>query len=219
MSDQGYGHYAGGGGSAVAIDGAFTATIKNMEVIASEKPRMKITVTIDDGSEFDGETLTRVGGISFGMNSESKKWAWFAQYIQAATGIPCGDPAQKKAPKESMVGKRVRIKVMHDDEKGYNNIIAFGAIQAQARPQVVPDRTPVQRPPIVDNTGPVTVEALLSGVSASEQRRIAALAEAKKIGLSRLALLIASIVGGVGVELLPANVPALVDALKAERAA
>ena len=209
MSDQGFGQYAGGGGSSVAIDGAFTATIKNIEVLTAEKPRAKITVMIDDNSEFNGETLTRTGGISFGMNSESKKWSWLAQFIQAAAGISCGDPAQKKAPLSGMIGKRVRIKVMHDDEKGYNNIIAFGAIQSAqtARPQAVP---------VVPNTAPVTMDRLLSGVSESDHRRIVALAQAMKIGVGRLALLIAGITGSVSELLTPRDVATLVDTMRAD---
>ena len=209
MSDQGFGQYAGGGGSSVAIDGAFTATIKNIEVLTAEKPRAKITVMIDDNSEFSGETLTRTGGISFGMNSESKKWSWLAQFIQAAAGIPCGDPAQKKAPLPGMIGKRVRIKVMHDDEKGYNNIIAFGAIQAAqtTRPQAVP---------VVPNTAPVTMDRLLSGVSESDHRRIVALAQAMKIGVGRLSLLIAGITGSVSELLTPRDVATLVDTMRAD---
>ena len=215
MSDQGFGQYAGGGGSSVAIDGAFTATIKNIEVLTTEKPRAKITVMIDDNSEFSGETLTRTGGISFGMNSESKKWSWLAQFIQAAAGIPCGDPAQKKSPLSGMIGKRVRIKVMHDDEKGYNNIIAFGAIQASnqnaVRPQAVHDTAPV-----VPNTAPVTMDRLLPGLSESDQRKIIALAQAKKIGVGRLRLLIAGITGSVSELLTPRDVAKLVDTMRAD---
>ena len=76
--------------------------------------------------------LNRTMSISLGQNKANGQYAVFAKFIEAATGIKCGDKAQRNVTDEDLRGKRVRI-VVEQNDKGYMDITSFMPAARAAR--------------------------------------------------------------------------------------
>lgn len=89
---------------------------------ASGKVKFELIVRVS-GPKHVGENLKRTMTVTFGQNQESGQYATFARFIETATGIPCGDPAQKAVGPDDLTGKK--LSVMVKPGNGYNNIVDF----------------------------------------------------------------------------------------------
>lgn len=59
--------------------------------------------------------------ISFGQNKSNGQWSAFAKFLEAATGLKCGDKAQRTITAEQLTGKTVRI-VVAENDRGYMDV-------------------------------------------------------------------------------------------------
>lgn len=97
------------------------------------KNLVKVAVRIDRET-----VLNRTMSISFGQNKANGQWAVFAKFIEAATGIKCGDKTQRNVTEDELRGKRVRI-VVEQNDNGYMDITSFMPPgKSSARPQPAP---------------------------------------------------------------------------------
>lgn len=69
-------------------------------------------------------TLNRRMAISYGQNKADKKWAVLAKFIEAATGIRCGDKEQRKVTDDDLIGKTIRCTV-EINENDYADVVSF----------------------------------------------------------------------------------------------
>ncbi len=110
----------------------------------NDKVRVKIGVTLDDGTE-----LQRTTSISFGKNSETNKFAVWAQFIEAATATPCGDAEQRNYTVRELMGLRIAVRTRFTG--GWTNIEEFAQldrIPGRRAPQPVQERRAQTTPPM-----------------------------------------------------------------------
>lgn len=101
------------------------------------KSRVLVKFTLDNETGNDGGSveLRRQFAISYGATGGT--YAALAQLIQAATGIKCGDKAQRNVTTEQLQGARLRVQTatVEKDDKTYTNVVATFPPKAQgARP-------------------------------------------------------------------------------------
>ncbi|HEV8021289.1 MAG TPA: hypothetical protein VGP41_08525 [Candidatus Lustribacter sp.] len=178
---SGFGEYdSGGGASNVVMRTAIyrlrveQADVKRdssgQPVRKDGKVRFGLRTTVV-GSNYAGEIVKRTMSISYNAN-DSGNFGPFPSFIQAVTGIRCGDDRQRTVGRAELEGREFDAMIKH--ERGYNNIIDFIAPEAQ------PARAPVaqrQEPPPQERaaTGPIAV------IGAGHLRHIHALQKAFKI--------------------------------------
>jgi hypothetical protein len=139
-----FGEYANEGGASGLDNGMYDATIKSAALVM-ENGQPKATQDgkkqVDVFFQIDAETtVKRRYSISFGQNSATKTWAAFAKLIEAATGVKCGEKAQRQVTDMELVGRPVRI-VIETNDRGYSdvaNVMAAPQRQvAKQKPQPV----------------------------------------------------------------------------------
>lgn len=132
-----FGEHATSDSYAVIEPGMYDATIESVSLVRNADGTPKET---ENGKEqADVRFLTEQGpvrrrySISFGQNQSNGLYAQFAKFIEAATGVKCGDSGQRKVSDTMLVGKNVRI-VVDINERGYNNVTNVMAPAKGARP-------------------------------------------------------------------------------------
>ena len=232
---SGFGQYDTGGGSAKRMPTAiYDLVIVDADVKRdgsgnvvrdpkSDKARFKITLEVANG-EFKGERITRTANVTYAP-SQDGNYGPFAQFIEAATGIRCGDVAQKKIGREDLRGRMIRALVKHAN--GYNNVTEFvtdGAPAARPAPapEVHPDpevrrhdRERTAEPATQPTT--FTVDFYLSEVPLAVGQSIRALGKWAGLNDAQLATKIGFFAGRT--PLAAVDVDAVKDKIKAERAA
>lgn len=136
MSGDAFGAYDTASGKAEVPDGTYEVAVKSVQVVKrngepvrdqrSNKIKIAIVVTVEAG-EHKGVDLKRTTTIAYGANSENGAYAVFAQFLEAATGVKCGDPEQKKLGEPVLKGKRLLVTVL-ENSKGYADIVRFKSV-------------------------------------------------------------------------------------------
>ncbi len=107
-------------------DGIYSALVREAELVRDEKgapvesygkKQVVVRFMVDRDIE-----LRRKYSISYGQNKENGKWAAWASFIEAATGIKCGSPEQKDIGPGDLENIEVRIMVKEND-RGYMDIV------------------------------------------------------------------------------------------------
>jgi hypothetical protein len=172
----------------------------------TDKARFRILVEVASG-EFKGERIVRTCNVTYAP-SQDGNYGPFAQFLQAATGIPCGDPRQREIGRDDLRGRVIRGLVKH--ARGYNNIAEFvfdGAPATAPTPRrdAAPPRAaapPLDPDPKVARyqqqraAAPITLEARFANVILPRRRQIEALARAKRVSDARLAAMIDDLAHG-----------------------
>ena len=113
----------------------------------------------DDGNPIE---LRRRLNISYGQTAGT--YSALAQLIQAATGVKCGEKAQRNVTTEQLQGARLRVQTaaVSKDERTYINITGFFAPKKSG---AIPPGTPtalVAPPPVHAEAKDLGIEADLS---------------------------------------------------------
>ena len=125
--------------------GMYDATIESVRLVRNADGTPKVTE--NDKEQADVKFLTSEGvvsrrySISFGQNRSTGQYALFAKFIEAATGVKCGDSAQRKVTDSDLAGKSVRI-VTDINERGYANVTSVLAPKNTPRTEPNPDANP-----------------------------------------------------------------------------
>jgi hypothetical protein len=176
------------------------------------KKRVEIVVEITAG-EHAGKPLRRICDVSFGQNSENEKWSTFALFLAAVTGVPCGDPEQKKLGPADLKGRRGFASVMVN-EKGYSDIVKFAPAEREDGPRAEdriadrperaaasgqsPAREQSQRTPACDSRAqqPRDSGRITGLIGESTRRQIKALADAAHVVDAEMAELVSAVTLG-----------------------
>lgn len=152
-------------GSTPVADGYYAGNIKAItprcvrggqpELDENGKRRVTIEVDLEDGT-----ALQRTTSIAFGKNSKKNQYSQWAQFIEAATGVRCGDPAQRQYTARELIslpiGVRTKFSGSWTDIEEFvpvDRVKARVPLQtARTQPQRAqganpPTRTPVSTPP------------------------------------------------------------------------
>lgn len=235
MSGGGLGQYDTGGGAGSQVkmrDDVYDFVVVHAdakrlntgEVVRNprnQKVRFSLRAEVTAGKS-KGQMVTRTMDITYGASSDGI-YGPFAKFIEAVTGIICGEPAQKEVGKDQLVGRTFRAMVKH--ENGYNNFVAWinrdeedaesppAAPAPAARPQPQTERAPAASP----SDPAIVIDRLLDAVPLRVSQQIRALAKWAKLSPEQLASKIAFF--SAGAPLAIADVPKLNDKIRAERAA
>jgi hypothetical protein len=123
--------------SGTAVEpGVYSGIIESVSIVM-ENGIPKLTEngkeSVDVAIRVDREiTLRRRMSISFGQNSANGQWAVLAKFIEVATGIKCGDKAQRTVTDDALIGQLVRC-VVETSDRGYSNITSFLPAQKDAQ--------------------------------------------------------------------------------------
>jgi hypothetical protein len=236
---SGFGQYDTGGGNARRMPtaiydfGIVDADVKRdgsgavVRDPKTDRARFVATLEVRAG-EFKGERVKRTMNVTYDPSSEGK-YGPFAQFIEAATGIPCGDARQKEIGRDHLRGGTVRGMVKH--EKGYNNVTEFvsDGVPAETRPapaqaprpapagQRTPEPASARPAPAAAPQSGVSLDYLLSEVSFPVSQQIRALAKWANLSDAQLAVKIGFFSGHEPLKL--ADVAKVNDKIRAERAA
>ncbi|MGH7716911.1 MAG: hypothetical protein ACREML_13055 [Vulcanimicrobiaceae bacterium] len=110
-------------GSGLMPEGIYEACIESVRLMEKDgvpmqdqygKEKALVRFSTDEGSVWRRYT------ISFGTNPKNGTVAAFAAFIESATGVKAGDSKQRHVTDSDLVGKRVRVVVIHKD--GYANV-------------------------------------------------------------------------------------------------
>lgn len=95
------------------------------------KIRVKIEVDLEDGT-----ALQRTTSIAFGKNSKNNKFSQWAQFIEAATGIPCGDAAQRQVTGRELQGVAIGVRTRFTGSwTDIEEFVAYERVANQRPPQ------------------------------------------------------------------------------------
>lgn len=208
---MGFGQYDSGGGARVAMRaGVYHTIIKKADVKRGQggkivtdpksgKAKFELIVDVH-GPRHIGEELKRTMPVAFGANSETGQYAAFARFIEAATGIPCGDARQKDVEEADLLRRDLWVMVKH--ENGYNNIVDFVEPEeepADTRPpykRVEDDEIRSQQQANAQTRPLTAAQSQATSISSGKQRQIEALAHAKRVSDTQLADLIGKLTNG-----------------------
>jgi len=119
-------HDHSSGSSSQVEPGMYDATIDSVSLVKDASGLPMVDQYGKEKAQVKFETtegpLSRRYTISFGKNNQTGQYAAFAKFIEAATGIKCGDNRQRQVTDSELVGKRVRIVADLSDDGKYTNV-------------------------------------------------------------------------------------------------
>ena len=126
-------------------NGMYPATITAAKVLMEdgqpklhpESHKMSIDVsfqldaTNDEGNPIE---LQRRFGYTFGKNRTTGAYSNWAMFVEAATGVACGDAAQHHVGDKELTGRRLNVRTKNAESNGnkYTNIVDFEPIEEEA---------------------------------------------------------------------------------------
>ena len=118
--------------------GMYDATIDSVSLVKDASGLPMVDQYGKEKAQVKFETtegpLSRRYTISFGKNNQSGQYAAFAKFIEAATGVKCGESRQRKVTDVELVGKHVRVVADRSDDGRYVNVTNVMPPARRAKP-------------------------------------------------------------------------------------
>lgn len=140
----------------IVMDGNVPKYIVN-ESTGAKKIQVEVRLHLDKtDAEGNPIELSRKFGYTFGKNRSTGTYSGWAQFVEAATGVAAGNPAQHHVGDQEVKGKRITVMTKNVESGGnrYTNIVDFlpmeeepgaPAARAQAKEQLGAMTAPVGR--------------------------------------------------------------------------
>jgi hypothetical protein len=98
--------------------------MRNGQPERDEFDHKRVSVIVNVATSTGDIPLQRTMSMTFDQ-SDNGVWSQFAQFIEAASGIPCGDPAQRKVTPRTVINAPIRVVTKYNSSKAKTNIEKF----------------------------------------------------------------------------------------------
>jgi hypothetical protein len=105
----------------------------------------RVSVVVNVATSTGNIPLQRTMSMTFEA-SGSGDWSQFSQFIEAATGIPCGDPAQRRVTPRQIANSPIRVETKYNSRKAKTNIEKFLRPNVQRAGAAAPAGPPLPGP-------------------------------------------------------------------------
>jgi hypothetical protein len=105
----------------------------------------RVSVVVNVATSTGYIPLQRTMSMTFEA-SGSGDWSQFSQFIEAATGIPCGDPAQRRVTPRQIANSPIRVETQYNSRKAKTNIEKFLRPNVQRTGAAAPAGPPLPGP-------------------------------------------------------------------------
>lgn len=106
--------------------------------------------------QFPNGVLSRKFPYAWTYNKRKSQWSLWTQFIEALTGIRCGDPRQQEVDTDQLIGTHVDCLLQYKPSSGYTDILNFTRVAEQqpAAPAAPPAPAPPPTPQTQTQTPP-----------------------------------------------------------------